>query len=54
MYFNVRPPKICVDHPAYQLGDPLGDQGFFISHSPAIILNRWRKHIHKTTQPEKS
>ena len=30
-YFNRRPPKICVDHPAYQLGGVLGDSGFFVS-----------------------
>ena len=32
-YFYVGPPKICEDHPTYQLGGLLGDPGFFISCS---------------------
>ena len=30
-YFYVGPPKICVDHPTYQLGGTLGDPEFFVS-----------------------
>ena len=32
-YFYVRQPKFSVDHPAYQLGGPLGDPGIFVSGS---------------------
>ena len=39
-YFYVGQPKICLDHPTYQLGGPLGDPGFFVSCSTATSQNK--------------
>ena len=40
-YFYVGPAKICVDHPTYLLGGPLGDPGFFVSCSTAMEWMGW-------------
>ena len=51
-YFYVGPAKICVDHPTYLLGGPLGDAGLIVScstdqeilrmlHNAGIQIN-WR------------
>ena len=46
-YFYVAQPKICVDHPTYQLGGPLGDTKFFVSCSTEkinlkILSSKWQ------------